>query len=423
MKKLTAILVLITTCFVTRSQGQCGTTNIALNKTVTYSSTDAIHTAARIVDGNSTTDWWPAGGSSGSEDQWLAVDLGTNYNVCLVAVDFQDNTHQAADYKIQTSTNGTTWADQVTITGNTTVNISHTLSVSARYVKIAMTKKAVVWSAYSVMELKVYNTTNQSPTVSVTSPANSASFTAGGNITINANATDADGTISKVEFYQGANKLGEDLVSPYSLIWNTVAAGNYSLTAVATDNGTASTTSSVVSITVSNPPAGSADWSLTGNAATTPGTNFLGTTDNQRLVFKTVNTERMTVLGSGYVGINTATPSSELTVNGVITTKKIKVTQLGWADYVFEKDYKLMNLKELEAYIHRFKHLPGVPSAAKVAEQGIDVGDAQATLLKKIEELTLYVIEQNKKLNKQQQQLKQQQEAIKALKKKIADKK
>jgi glucose/arabinose dehydrogenase len=93
---------------------------------------------------------------------------------------------------------------------------------------------------------------NQPPTVSITAPSNGASFTAGANITITANAADADGTVSKVEFFQNGTKLGEDLTAPYSFTWSSVPAGSYSLTAKATDNGTATTTSSPVSITVAS---------------------------------------------------------------------------------------------------------------------------------------------------------------------------
>ncbi|MBC7485710.1 MAG: T9SS type A sorting domain-containing protein [Cytophagaceae bacterium] len=91
---------------------------------------------------------------------------------------------------------------------------------------------------------------NQAPTVSITSPANNTSFTAPASITINANAADADGTVSKVDFYNGTILLGTDNSSPYSYSWTSVAAGNYNLTAKATDNVTATTTSSVVTVTV-----------------------------------------------------------------------------------------------------------------------------------------------------------------------------
>jgi hypothetical protein len=95
-----------------------------------------------------------------------------------------------------------------------------------------------------------YVLTNSAPTASITSPANNASFTAGSTVTIAASATDTDGTISKVEFYNGATKLGEDTSSPYSYSWSNVAQGSYSLTVKATDNLSALTTSSAIAITV-----------------------------------------------------------------------------------------------------------------------------------------------------------------------------
>src|SRR6185436_17798093 len=93
---------------------------------------------------------------------------------------------------------------------------------------------------------------NVSPTVSITSPANNAVFLTGSPITVNATATDIDGTISKVEFFQGAIKLGEDLTSPFTFTWSSASAGSSSLTAKATDNSNAVTTSSTIAILVSN---------------------------------------------------------------------------------------------------------------------------------------------------------------------------
>jgi hypothetical protein len=91
---------------------------------------------------------------------------------------------------------------------------------------------------------------NIPPTVNITSPSNGAAFTQGSSITITASASDNDGTVSKVEFYNGNTKLGEDLTSPYTYNWTNAAVGSHSLTAVATDNAGATTTSQAVNITV-----------------------------------------------------------------------------------------------------------------------------------------------------------------------------
>lgn len=102
---------------------------------------------------------------------------------------------------------------------------------------------------------------------------------------------------------------------------------------------------------------------------------------------------------SGNLGIGTNATSDRLTVNGNIVAKKIKLTQLGWSDYVFGKDYQLRSLYSLENYILENKRLPEIPSAKDVEENGISVGETQALLLSKIEELTLYIIAQQKEID------------------------
>ncbi len=121
--------------------------------------------------------------------------------------------------------------------------------------------------------------------------------------------------------------------------------------------------------------------------------------------------------GSLLIGASAASTSNyKLVVQGTIGATKIKVTQTGWSDYVFAPTYKLPTLTEVEAYINKYKHLPDVPSAEEVAKDGLDVGTNQSVLLKKIEELTLYVIEQSKELKVQKEEMKAQKEEIKALK-------
>ncbi|MEO0293216.1 MAG: hypothetical protein ABIN61_03210 [candidate division WOR-3 bacterium] len=108
---------------------------------------------------------------------------------------------------------------------------------------------------------------------------------------------------------------------------------------------------------------------------------------------------------AGKVGIGVTNPQSELTVNGVITTKEIKVKLTGWPDFVFADNYRLMPLNKLEQHIKKEKSLPGIPTAKEVTEEGIPVGELQAKLLEKVEELTLYVIKQNKELTELKKEL------------------
>lgn len=108
------------------------------------------------------------------------------------------------------------------------------------------------------------------------------------------------------------------------------------------------------------------------------------------------------------IGIGTTdTKGYKLAVNGsaVFTLVKVIPPSTPWPDYVFHKTYKLRPLSEVEQFIQQNHHLPEVPSAAEVEKNGLDLGKNQAVLLKKIEELTLYTIEQNKKLEAQNEKL------------------
>ena len=105
------------------------------------------------------------------------------------------------------------------------------------------------------------------------------------------------------------------------------------------------------------------------------------------------------VMGNN-VGIGTMVPDEKLTVKGKIHTQEVRVDLLGALvpDYVFENDYKLKSLEEIENYIKENKHLPEVPSAQEIEKNGLMLAEMNMTLLKKIEEMTLYMIEQNKKI-------------------------
>lgn len=100
------------------------------------------------------------------------------------------------------------------------------------------------------------------------------------------------------------------------------------------------------------------------------------------------------------IGIGTSSvPSTyKLGVDGKIIAKGLKIKFNNWADYVFEDDYVLPNLDELETYVAKENHLPGIPAEAEVLKDGMAIEDMNVILLQKIEELTLLMIEQNKKM-------------------------
>lgn len=146
-----------------------------------------------------------------------------------------------------------------------------------------------------------------------------------------------------------------------------------------------------------------------------------GGVDYSPLRFLTSNQIRMSILENGFIGIGTNAPTSELTVAGIIEAQEVNVSVSAGTgpDYVFASDYKLPTLKETQDYIRQFNHLPEVPSASVMEKDGIDLSQMNMLLLKKIEELTLYAIEQNHKTEELIELLKTQQEEINELKNKL----
>ncbi|MBR1564184.1 MAG: hypothetical protein IJ650_02435 [Paludibacteraceae bacterium] len=117
-------------------------------------------------------------------------------------------------------------------------------------------------------------------------------------------------------------------------------------------------------------------------------------------------TTRVTILNSnGNVGIGTNNPSYKLDVNGTIHAKEVLVDMNEGADYVFDKSYNLMPLDELKRFINENKHLPDIPSADDMVREGVNINELQIILLRKIEELILYVLHQEEVINQQQQQI------------------
>jgi Bacterial Ig domain len=192
---------------------------------------------------------------------------------------------------------------------------------------------------------------NLAPTVSVTAPANNATFLAGANITINAAAADGDGTVSKVEFFQGSTKLGEDTTSPYSYTWNNVSLGSYALTAKATDNAGATTTSNAVniSVTLPNSPPTVSITSPANNASFAAGSNITiaaTAADSDGTITKVEFFQGSTKLGEAtaspysFAWSNVPTGNCALTGKatdnvGSVTTSgvvNVAVTSISWSD-------------------------------------------------------------------------------------------
>lgn len=110
--------------------------------------------------------------------------------------------------------------------------------------------------------------------------------------------------------------------------------------------------------------------------------------------------ETYVTINKGNVGIGTINPTSKLTVAGNIASREVKVTVDAGADFVFDSTYKLLSLESLDQYIKQNKHLPEIASAAEMKRDGINLSEMNIKLLQKMEEMTLYMIEQNNRMNK-----------------------
>lgn len=124
---------------------------------------------------------------------------------------------------------------------------------------------------------------------------------------------------------------------------------------------------------------------------------------------------------TGKVGIGTSTPDEALAVNGNIHAKEVRVDLQGWPDYVFTDTYKLPSLKEVENHIKTKGYLPNMPSAKDVETNGVELGEMNKKLLEKIEELTLYIIQQQEEISSQSRENKDLKSHLEALEQKIKD--
>ena len=121
-------------------------------------------------------------------------------------------------------------------------------------------------------------------------------------------------------------------------------------------------------------------------------------TDKNKLAFTTNGTTHLTIQSNGNVGIGTTDSNYKLDVNGTIRANEIIVNTTG-ADFVFAEDYQLRSLSEVKAFITENKHLPEIKSAQEMQENGVGINELQTQLLQKIEELTLYIIHQEERIN------------------------
>ena len=224
------------------------------------------------------------------------------------------------------------------------------------------------------------------------------------------------------------NKVGIGIQSPQGMLEVGAPTGSFGASGIFHLNG-GQAWGHVITLATDHPTADDArllfsyrnkakQWAVGGQANTTrfsiwedAGDGYYG---------REFGTERFTVQAGGNVGIGTSdTRGYKLAVNGNIRAREIKVEAEPWPDYVFKPAYRLPSLQELKAYIDKNQHLPEMPSEQQVAKEGINLGELNRMLLKKVEELTLYLIEKDKELKKQTEINQKQEERLKKIEQKL----
>ena len=196
------------------------------------------------------------------------IAAGTPINITATAAD-ANGTVTKVEFFDGTTKLGEDLASPYTFAWNNATAGAHSLTARA-------TDNASLVTTSTAVNITVGAAANAPPVVALTSPANNAQFTAGATITLTATASDPNGTVTKVEFFNGTTKLGEDLTSPYSFTWTNATSGPHTVTARATDNGNAATTSTAITINVGavNTPPLVSLTSPANNAQFTPGTTI-----------------------------------------------------------------------------------------------------------------------------------------------------
>ena len=261
MKKILSAIAAL--CLSTGAMGQPIGPNLAAGKPAQASSSEGARTAPRFaVDNNYSTRWASDRTNPATVNtQWLAVDLGSTYNITKVRVNWE--AAYGRDFQIQVSPDGVAWTPAATTTpgqtatvvGNTArVNLISGIAASAKFVRVYCTARGTGYG-YSIYELEVSNT-NTAPTVILTQPAANSSYT--GTINLAASATDPDGAVSNVDFYVDNVLVGTDTTSPYTAAWTNAPNGTHVAKAIATDDNGAATT------------AYEREFYVTGNTTNTP---------------------------------------------------------------------------------------------------------------------------------------------------------
>jgi hypothetical protein len=308
-----------------------------LNKPGTFTQNGTtIALPAAVTDGNTSTLALSFAGYMNVPS--IVIDLGAKYDLTTILF-IWGSINKPSQYAVAISANGFNYTDNISVTNNTASSDLRTFSSTAKFVQYVKISNLYRVSPYTI---DLYD-------IQICGAASACGS--------------GDGAFKKLTICEAAGFYG-GITSLNPSAFGSISAASIS------SSGTISTLHL------------NASGTITATTMSATGKISAGS-------FYT----------SGHVGIGCSNPSVELAVNGKIQASELELKASPCvADYVFEKNYNLMNLNDLSKFLATNKHLPEVPSAAEFKEKGLNVAEMNNLLLKKVEELTLYVIEQQKQI-------------------------
>jgi hypothetical protein len=269
-------------------------------------------------------------------------------------------------------------------------------------IKVYAGTPATVGNTVYLDNISISNLSNGSNTPDVQAPntptnvviSNITSDSA--NISWSASNDNGGGAVDGYKIYNDGSEI-KDVSGTFTTLNNLTEQTQYNISVAAYDNANPFNISSPSS-TISFTTLSSGGDSSSGDSGSEGNTGSESSSGNSSWTKSGSNVSVATSSDNVAIGRSTVPSGYKLAVEGDVRAREIRVDQDNWPDYVFSEDYKLPSLEEIQRYIEEKGHLPNIPSAKEVEENGVQLGEMNRLLLEKIEELTLYILKQEKRI-------------------------